>query len=76
MSENPILEANPASLDDLFSNLNIEDDKALERIILEFRRARVAWESGQPIRKAKEPKKKLTLADLGLDKPLDELGLE
>jgi hypothetical protein len=66
MTNNPISEANPASLDKLFSDnpLNLSDTD-IEQCVLEFRRMRAAWQDGTKPAK-KEPKAKISLADLGL----------
>ena len=65
---NPITEANPSALDELFSRdpLGLADQD-IDVIVGELRRLREAKDSGQPMTKAKAPKAKVTLADLGLE---------
>jgi hypothetical protein len=62
---NPILEANPALLDELFSRDPLGLAAAdLDMIAAEFTRMLESWENGKPAKKA--TKAKVTLADLGL----------
>ena len=70
---NPILEANPAALDELFSRDPLDlSDRDLETMVSELRRMRETWDSGKPAAKTgpkapKAPKPPVpTLADLGL----------
>ncbi len=67
---NPILEANPALLDELFSRdpLGLADTD-LDVVVAEFERMLVSWEQGKPTAKTgpKAPKAKVSLADLGFD---------
>jgi len=74
----PIAEANPASLDELFSRDPLDlADTDLDKMVAELEAQRLAWESNKPATKVKaeaktKAKAKLSLADMGWAGPPED----
>lgn len=73
----PLAEASPASLDELFSRDPFDLAEAdIERIVMEFRRARENWATAEASGAKKAPKAvKAPKAEAPKDLSLDDLGL-
>ena len=63
--ESPLSEADPRSLDEIFSSRPPFDPGALRRQIEEFRRMRVKWQSDAAEGKTKRAVKKAPKSDFG-----------